>query len=126
MTHTEQDKVAQEVVRCAREVYIILGYGFPEVVYRRALSAEMILRNVDHQRDVRVPLFYKCIDVGQRHVDFLVEKEMPVKVTAFVNLADTHIAQAIKYLEACDLETGLLINFGADILQFKRLFNEKY
>ncbi|MCL2042126.1 MAG: GxxExxY protein [Bacteroidales bacterium] len=126
MTHAEQDKVAQEVVRCAREVYIALGHGFNEVVYTRALSVEMSLRNVDHQRNFRVPLFYKCVDVGQKRVDFLVEKEMPVEVTAFANLADSQIEQAMKYLESYDLETGLLINFGADILQFKRLFNEKF
>ena len=50
MLQKEQDLIAQDIVRCAREVYIILGNGFQEIVYKRALSAEMMLRKIEHQR----------------------------------------------------------------------------
>jgi len=126
MTLTEQDRVSHEIVRCAREVYIALGHGFSEVVYKRALSIEMTSRNLAHQREYRMPLFYKCVDIGQKRVDFLVANEIPVEVMAFVNLVDTHIEQAMHYLEIYNMETGLLINFGVENLQFKRLFNEGY
>ena len=108
------------------EVHNILGNGFQEVVYQRALSIEMKLRNIKHQREFEMPLFYKGFDVGLRRVDFLVENEISVEIKAVITLEDVHLAQAINYLEAYNLQTGLLINFGAKSLVFKRLFNKKY
>ena len=108
------------------EVHNILGNGFQEVVYQRALSVEMKLRNIEYQREFEMPLFYKGVDVGQRRVDFLIANEISVEIKAVVNLEDVHLAQAINYLEAYNLQTGLLINFGSKSLQFKRLFNKKY
>jgi GxxExxY protein len=126
MTKDEQDKITREIIGCAMEVHSILGNGFQEVVYQRSLSIEMRLRNIEHQREFEMPLFYKGFDVGQRRVDFLVANEISVEIKAIINLEDVHLAQAINYLEAYNLQTGLLINFGAKSLQFKRLFNKKY
>ena len=107
------------------EVHNILGNGFQEVIYQRALSVEMKLRHIEHQREFEIPLSYKGVDVGERRVDFLVANEISVEIKAVVNLEDVHLAQAINYLEAYSLQTGLLINFGSKSLQFKRLFNKK-
>ena len=74
----------------------------------------------------RVIVFYKGFDVGGRRVDFLVASEISVEIKAVVNLEDVHLAQAKNYLEAYNLQTGLLINFGSNSLQFKRLFNKKF
>jgi len=126
MTKEEQDTITHEIIGCAMEVHRVLGNGFQEVVYQRALSVEMGLRHVEHQREFEMPLSYKGVDVGQRRVDFLVENEISVEIKAVVDLEDVHLAQAINYLEAYNLQTGLLINFGAKTLQFKRLFNKKY
>ena len=125
MKKDEQDKITHEIISCAMEVHSTLGNGFQEVVYQRALSIEMALRNIEHQREFEIPLFYKGVDVGQRRVDFLVENEISVEIKAIVNLEDVHLAQGMNYLEAYKLQTGLLINFGAKSLQFKRLFNKK-
>ena len=108
------------------EVHRILGNGFQEVVYQRALSIEMKLQNIEHEREFEMPLMYKGFDVGQRRVDFLVLGEISVEIKAVSSLDDTHLTQAINYLEAYNLQTGLLINFGAKSLQFKRLFNKKF
>jgi len=126
MTKEEQDKFTHEIIGCAMEVHKILGNGFQEVVYQRALSIEMKLQNIEHQREFEMPLFYKGFDIGERRVDFLVENEISVEIKAIINLEDVHLAQAINYLEAYNLQTGLLINFGAKSLQFKRLFNKKF
>ena len=126
MTKKEQDEMTRAIIGCAMEVHNILGNGFQEVVYQRALSIEMRLRNIEHQREFEMPLFYKGVDVGQRRVDFLAAGEISVEIKAIINLEDVHLAQAINYLEAYNLQTGLLINFGAKSLQFKRLFNKKY
>ena len=120
------DKITHNIIGSAMEVHNILGNGFQEVVYQRALSIEMKLQNVEHQREFEMPLFYKGFDVGQRRVDFMVANEISVEIKAIINLEDVHLAQAINYLEAYNLQTGLLINFGAKSLQFKRLFNKKY
>ena len=126
MMKDEQNKLTHEIIGCAMEVHNILGSGFQEVVYQRALSIEMTLQHIEHQREFAMPLFYKGVDVGERRVDFLVGNEISVEIKAIVGLEDVHLAQAINYLEAYNLQTGLLINFGSKSLQFKRLFNKKY
>ena len=126
MMKEEHDKITHAIIGCAMEVHSILGNGFQEVVYQRALSVEMQLQNIEHQREYEIPLFYKGTDVGQRRVDFLIANEISVEIKAIVNLEDVHFAQAINYLETYNLQTGLLINFGSNSLQFKRLFNKKY
>ena len=73
-----------------------------------------------------MPIIYKGQNVGLRRVDFLVENEISLELKAVINLEDVHLAQAMNYLEAYNLQTGLLINFGAKSLQFKRLFNKSW
>jgi GxxExxY protein len=126
MTKEEQDKTTHDVIGCAMEVHRILGNGFQEVIYQRSLSIEMKLRGIEHRREFEIPLFYKGESVGKRRVDFLVCGEISVEIKAHIQLEDAHLAQAMNYLEAYNVQTGLLINFGARSLQFKRLFNKKY
>ena len=66
---------------------------------------------------------YKDVDIGTRRVDFFVEEKVMVEIKAVIQLEDVHLAQAINYLEAYGLDVGLLINFGARSLQFKRVMN---
>ncbi|HEX7583908.1 MAG TPA: GxxExxY protein, partial [Prolixibacteraceae bacterium] len=108
------------------EVHKILGNGFQEVIYQRALSIEMNLQNLKHVREKEMPLHYKGFDIGTRRVDFLVEGKISVEIKAVIKLEDVHLAQAINYLEAYNLEIGLLINFGVKSLEFKRLINSIY
>ena len=126
LTKEQQDKITHSIIGCAMEVHNILGNGFQEVVYQRALSIEMNLRNIEHQREFEMPWSYKGFDIGSRRVDFLVMKEISIEIKAIINLEDVHLAQAMNYLEAYNLQTGLLINFGAKSLQFKRLFNKSW
>lgn len=126
MQKSEQDQITHAVIGSAMEVHRLLGNGFQEVVYQRAFSIEMNLQNIEHQREFEMPLFYKGHNVGGRRVDFLVCGEIAVEIKAVIQIEDVHLAQAINYLEAYNLETGLLINFGAKSLQFKRLFNKKF
>lgn len=71
-------------------------------------------------------VYYKNLEVGERRVDFLVDGKIMVELKALVNLESVHLAQAKNYLEAYNIEVGLLINFGTQSLQFKRLENQKY
>lgn len=71
-------------------------------------------------------IFYKGEKVGTRRVDFLIDNTISVEIKAVIQLEDVHLAQAINYLEAYNLEVGLLINFGSRSLDFKRVMNKKY
>lgn len=107
------------------EVHKHLGNGFQEVIYQRALAIEMQMQNIHFVREQEMPLQYKGYDVGTRRVDFFVEDKIMVEIKAVINLEDVYLAQAMNYLEAYNLEIGLLINFGAKSLQFKRVHNNK-
>lgn len=107
-------------------VHRTLGNGFQEVIYQRALEIEMRLAGIDFSREFAMPIFYREAQIGTRRVDFLVENLISVELKALTKLEDVHFAQAINYLEAYNLEIGLLINFGETSLNFKRLTNKKF
>ena len=107
------------------EVHKILGNGFQEVIYQRALAKEMSWQGLEFSREFEMPIFYKEEQIGTRRVDFLVESVIAVELKALTRLEEVHLAQAINYLEAYRLEIGLLINFGQKSLEFKRLINSK-
>lgn len=119
------EKLTRQIIGCALEVHNTLGNGFQEVVYQRALAIEMKLQALSFEREKDMPLKYKGYDVGTRRVDFYVEGKIMVEIKALVNLENVHLAQAMNYLEAYNLEIGLPINFGAKSLQFKRVHNNK-
>ena len=73
-----------------------------------------------------MPVLYKGIHVFERRVDFLIDQKISVELKAVIQLKNAHLVQAINYLEAFNLEVGLLINFGANILEWKRIFNNKF
>ena len=115
-----------KIIGSAIEVHKILGNGFQEVIYQRALAKEMSLQGLVFSREFEMPIYYKKEQIGTRRVDFLVEDVVSVELKAVARLEDVHLAQAINYLEAYNLEIGLLINFGTKSLEFKRLINSKY
>ena len=86
----------------------------------------MNLNGIEYQREFEMPIFYKEVQVGTRRVDFLVAGLIAVELKALSKLEDIHLAQAINYLEAYNLEIGLLINFGDVSLRFKRISNKKF
>jgi len=103
------------------EVHKILGNGFQEVIYQRALAIEMTSQGLQFVREQEMEISYKDAPIGTRRVDFFVENEIMVELKAVVQLEDVHLAQAINYLEASGMKLGLLINFGNTSLQFKRV-----
>lgn len=122
----KEQEITHKIIGAAMEVHKHMGNGFQEIVYQRALAIEMQLQNINFSREFVMPLEYKGYDVGKRRVDFFVEDKIMVELKAVINLEDVHLAQAMNYVEAYNLEIGLLINFGARSLQFKRVYNNKY
>ncbi|MBK7986425.1 MAG: GxxExxY protein [Ignavibacteria bacterium] len=119
-------ELTSKIIKCAMNVHNTLGNGFQEVIYQRALEIEMNDAGLTFNREFEIPIFYKEQQIGTRRVDFLVEGVISVELKAITKLEDVHFAQAINYLEAYNLEIGLLVNFGEISLNFKRLTNKKF
>jgi GxxExxY protein len=122
----KHSEITAKIIGAAMQVHSKLGNGFQEVIYQRALAVEMETNAVKFVRELSMPIYYKGINVGERRVDFFVENKIMVEIKALVSLENVHLAQAKNYLEAYNIEVGLLINFGAISLQFKRLGNNKF
>lgn len=114
------------IIKAAMTVHGKLGNGFQEVIYQRALAIELRLEGLNFERECEIQVFYREEEIGTRRVDFLVEGKISVELKALTKLEPVHYAQAINYLEAFNLEIGLLINFGATSLEFKRFSNRKF
>ena len=118
-------EITRRIIGCAMAVHSELGNGFQEVVYQRALMVEMEREGLSFSREHEVPIWFKGVQVGTRRVDFFVEEVVLVELKAVSVLEDVHISQVLNYLEAFELEVGLLINFGRRSLDFRRLRNKK-
>lgn len=117
------EDITKRIIGCAMRVHSILGNGFQEVIYQRALAIEMELEGLKFEREKEMTVMYKGYNIGTRRVDFFVEEKIMVELKAIIKLEDVNLAQAKNYLEAYNMEVGLLINFGARSLEFKRIFN---
>lgn len=122
----EFNDCTSRIIGCAMRVHSTLGNGFQEVIYQRALAIEMGLENLSYHREMEMSIYYRLEHIGTRRVDFFVEDSIMVELKAIINLEDVHLAQALNYLEAYNMQTGLLLNFGSKSLQFKRLLNKKF
>jgi GxxExxY protein len=118
--------ITRKIIGAAMKVHSTLGNGFQEVIYQRALDIEFPKWELTAQRELEMPIFYDGFEIGTRRVDFLVEQKVMVEIKALTALEDVHLAQAINYLEAYNLEIGLLLNFGAKSLQYRRVINSKH
>jgi GxxExxY protein len=114
-----------KIIGCAMKIHSVLGNGFQVVIYQRALEIELQIEGLKYEREKEMPIFYRNYEIGTRRVDFFVEGIVMVELKALIKFEDVHLAQAKNYLEAYNMETGLLINFGAKSLEFKRVFNLK-
>ncbi|HXA00975.1 MAG TPA: GxxExxY protein [Cytophagaceae bacterium] len=121
-----QEELTHKVIGCAMKVHSALGNGFQELIYQRCLAIEFNKQNVKFTRELEMSIYYDNIEVGTRRVDFFVDNSIMLELKALIKLEDVHLAQAINYLEAYNIEIGLLINFGSKSLEFKRLYNKKY
>jgi len=122
----EKDPITYTAIGCAMKVHSNLGNGFQEVIYQRCLAIELEKTKLHFAREVDQDIFYDGILVGSRRADFVIERQLVVELKAVINLEDVHLAQAKNYVVAYNFPRGLLINFGANSLQYKLIFNTKY
>ena len=118
------NQLTHKIIGCAMQVHRTLGNGFQEVIYQRALAIEFSHQNIEFVREQEMDLYYREQYIGTRRVDFFVEGKVMVEIKAIEKLQDVHKAQAINYCEAYNIADGLLINFGSQSLDFKRVYNK--
>lgn len=121
----KHEDVTRRIIGAAMKVHSALGNGFQEVIYQRAMELELPFENLSFKREMEMPVHYRNEIIGTRRVDFFVEEIVMVELKSIIKLEDVHLAQAMNYLEAYNMEVGLLINFGAKSLEFKRVHNNK-
>jgi len=116
-----EDDLTYRIIGCAMKVHTMLGNGFQEIIYQRALAIEMTKANLNFVRECEMKIFYDNEEIGTRRVDFLVEDSVLIELKALKCIEDNHLAQGLNYLVAYKLDKGLLINFGAKSIEVKRL-----
>ncbi|RTR15042.1 GxxExxY protein [Azospirillum griseum] len=116
-----KDPLTQAVIGAAFEVANVLGRGFLEAVYRKALTHELRSRGVPVREEVEFKVDYKGAVVGRYVADMIVADGLIVEIKAVDAIASAHVGQTLNYLRASGLNTGLILNFGSSRLGFKRV-----
>ena len=118
----ERDPQTYAIIGAAMEIHRQLGHGFLEAVYQEAAVIEFPLKQIPFEREVALPIRYKSILLPIHYrADFVCFSEIIVELKALSRLSTVEEAQLLNYLKATGLKRGLLINFGASSLQYKRL-----
>jgi GxxExxY protein len=115
-----------QIIGACMEVHNELGKGFLEVVYKDALEIEFKARNIPYERESMLLIYYKDQLLPRRYsADFFVFNEIILEVKAQAWILDEMYKQTINYLSASKKQLGLLVNFGENSLQYKRVIHTK-
>jgi GxxExxY protein len=114
-------ELSYTIIGAAMEVHRILGPGFLEAVYQAALAHELTQRGIRFEQFKRLPVTYKGVLVGDYIADFVIEDKIILELKAVSQLHPRHDAQAINYLTATGFRLAILLNFGTDSLQHRRV-----
>jgi GxxExxY protein len=110
------------IIGAAMEVHKVLGCGFLEGVYQDALELEFKEQNIPFEREQLLNIYYKGSPIDKKYMsDFICFGKIVVELKALSGLNSEHESQLINYLKATKLHVGVLINFGAKSLEYKRL-----
>ncbi len=125
MDETQRDPLTYAIIGAAMEVHNCLGRGFLEKVYHEALKIEFNRRNIPFSSEARLPIRYKDVALDCHYqVDFICFNEVIVEIKALNTVGPNEYAQVINYLRASNITRGLLINFGATLLDYERFAND--
>jgi len=118
---SKKDPRTYEIIGAAIDVHRILGHGFLEAVYQEAIGLEFTSRQIPFQKEVILPIYYKGSLLSTSYkADFLCYENVIVELKAINKLSGKEESQIINYLKATCVETGLLLNFDSESLEYKR------
>ncbi|HEU5133301.1 MAG TPA: GxxExxY protein [Pyrinomonadaceae bacterium] len=114
---TEEDRLMSQTIGCAIAVHRVLGPGFLESIYRKAMCIELESRNLAYEKERSMRVIYRGVEIPGQRVDFIIEGLIVLEIKAVVRLDQVHRAQLISYLKTTGLHGGLLINFRVPLLK---------
>ena len=120
----EKDSLEYQIIGAAMEVHRILGPGFLESIYQQALLKELTIRNLTVDTEISVDILYKDTVIGRHRLDLLVSGII-LELKCVSRIADVHIAQALSYLKATQLDLALILNFGESGLSWRRVVKRR-
>lgn len=115
--------LTQKIIGAAMAVHRSLGPGLDEKIYENALCLEFVAQSLDFSQQQQFPVFYRGKFVGKLITDLIVEGKVIIETKVASAITDAHIAQTLSYLSISGLEVGLILNFRAASLSFKRVAN---
>ena len=116
----EHGDITEKIIGAAFEVYKVLGYGFLEKVYQRAMPVELVSRGLKAEMEAKIKVMYKGIVVGDYAADLFVEEKVIVELKVAREYVKDDEPQLLNELKATGIKVGLLINFGRTKVSFKR------
>ena len=115
------DELTQSVIACALQVHNVLGPGFVERIYRRALVIELRKRHIAVEIELDVPIHYDGRIIGRHRIDLVIEQNLIIELKTAESLSKVHYAQVKSYLKATGLHRALLINFSTERADIRRI-----
>jgi GxxExxY protein len=115
------DELTQSVIACALQVHNMLGPGFAERIYRRALVIELRKQNISIEIEKDVPTHYDQRIIGRHRLDLVVDHQLIIELKTADSLSKVHYAQVKSYLKATGLHRALLINFATERADIRRI-----
>jgi GxxExxY protein len=120
----QENLLTEIIIKCIIQVHKILGPGFLENIYRKALLIELKKNDLKVENEKEIQIFYKNELIGNHRLDILVEKKVIIELKTVENLHKMHYAQIRSYLIATDLKIGILVNFSDNKADFRRIIVE--
>jgi GxxExxY protein len=113
---------AYEIIGKCIEVHRNLGKGFLEIVYKDALEFEFKINNISFEREKEFLIHYKNIVLPHKfYADFVLMDEIILEIKSCSGFVDEHLAQMLNYLAVSNKKLGLIVNFGKDRIEYKRV-----
>jgi GxxExxY protein len=115
--------ITDRIIGAAIEVHKILGPGFLESIYQKALEIELKNQGLTAEAEKEIEVYFKKTRVGLHRLDLFVENQIIVELKAVKEFDESNMAQVLSYLKATGCKVGLLLNFAKATLKIKRIVN---
>jgi len=117
----EYSEITDKIIGLAIKVHKLLGPGFVEKFYEKALISELSAAKINHVTQKEIKIKYNNILLGSQRIDLIVEDKVIVELKTIPGISEGNIAQVVSYLKAAKAKVGLILNFAKNKLEIKRV-----